>query len=277
MTPPNKSLPLFPTCIYCGVDCLVGYGYCHCGCGEKTKPSPQGHKKKGVSKGDPLKYILYHLKLRSRILFEEKYDCVCGTNNCGIPYGICHCGCGYNTPIAEETRLSVGRIKGKPRAFIPHHHKRKHGQCLKSCASPAYKTWTHMIQRCTNPDNQAYKDYGGRGISICDRWMIFETFYEDMGERPESTSLDRINVNGNYEPGNCRWATQEVQHNNKRSNVYLEYEGERLSIAQLSRKTGMSKNIIKYRVMHKGMSVEEAISMGSERGNARHSTVDSVL
>ena len=73
-----------------------------------------------------------------------------------------------------------------------------------------------MKTRCNNPKHRRYSDYGGRGIKVCERWMDFNNFLADMGERPEGLTLDRIDPNGNYEPGNCRWATDSVQQTNKR-------------------------------------------------------------
>lgn len=90
----------------------------------------------------------------------------------------------------------------------------KHGLC----ESPTYQSWQHMKQRCLNQKNHAYLNYGGRGIKICERWMDFENFYEDMKERPEGTSLDRIDNEGDYEPQNCRWATMEEQSQNRNNN-----------------------------------------------------------
>lgn len=83
--------------------------------------------------------------------------------------------------------------------------------------SDTYRVWMSMKQRCTNSNNSRYKDYGGRGIIVCARWLNnFLNFLEDMGERPEGLTLDRINNNGNYEPDNCRWTTYSIQNKNRR-------------------------------------------------------------
>lgn len=92
------------------------------------------------------------------------------------------------------------------------HYSKSHGMH----DSPEYQVWVNMIQRCTNPKNNRYKHYGGRGITVCERWRKFENFYTDMGKRPNGLSIDRINNNGSYEPKNCRWATSSEQQLNKR-------------------------------------------------------------
>lgn len=84
-----------------------------------------------------------------------------------------------------------------------------------------HQTWNAMRHRCRNPNGQDWKDYGGRGITICERWDSFENFLADMGIRPEGRTIDRINVDGNYEPANCRWATRKEQANNTRKMVEL--------------------------------------------------------
>lgn len=99
--------------------------------------------------------------------------------------------------------------------------------------SPTYQSWCSMIQRCTNPNRESWPYYGGRGITVCPRWMSFDNFLEDMGERPPGLSLDRIDNDGNYEPGNCRWATPEEQHANRRAyTVTPEYRAQILALVK---------------------------------------------
>lgn len=98
--------------------------------------------------------------------------------------------------------------------------------------SPEHRAWQQMLQRCRNPKHRAYPSYGGRGISVCDRWLTFENFFEDVGQRPSAAhSIDRINNDGNYEPNNVRWASGAQQQRNRRTS--------RLTADEVARIRGM--------------------------------------
>jgi len=131
-----------------------------------------------------------------------------------------------------------------------------------------------MKSRCYTKSNIGYPYYGGRGITVCDRWLhSFENFLSDMGERPgPEYSLDRINPNGNYRPDNCRWATRETQDNNRRANRFLTWNGKTQTIAQWAKETGISKGTILNR-LNWGWPIEDALSWPSERGRVNPHSV----
>lgn len=131
-----------------------------------------------------------------------------GTDKHGQAVWLATCDCGATSEVlGGNLRRGLTASCGKCVS------KAKHGMY----GTPVYWVWNSMVRRCKNPTSQVWKDYGGRGIRVCDRWQDFENFYADMGEPPEGHSLDRIDVNGNYEPGNCRWATKDVQQHNVRA------------------------------------------------------------
>lgn len=127
-----------------------------------------------------------------------------------------------------------------------------------------YRVWAHMKARCHNPKSSVYRYYGGRGVVVCERWQGkegFANFLADMGPRPSSAhSIDRIDVNGNYEPGNCRWATKQEQMRNKRSNVTLTFRGETRCAAEWAELLGISYAAIVQRVGKLGWSDERALT-----------------
>lgn len=111
-----------------------------------------------------------------------------------------------------------------------------------------YWAWSKMIDRCKNKKLKQYDDYGGRGITVCERWLSFENFYADMGDRPSGMMLERVDNDGNYEPSNCRWATREEQNRNRRNNSYIEYQGKRIQVTECARILGISKSAFLMRV-----------------------------
>lgn len=127
--------------------------------------------------------------------------------------------------------------------------------------SRTYLSWSNAKARCYNPKNKRFADYGGRGIAMCDRWRAsFEAFLSDMGERPHGMTLDRKDVNGNYEPGNCRWATQSEQTTNTRNQKWIEVGGERLSLKQFAEREGVDYKSLWSRVRKTGRDPFEAVA-----------------
>lgn len=132
-----------------------------------------------------------------------------------------------------------------------------HGRNTRNCRT--YRSWAQMNQRCRNPKNDRWKDYGGRGITICDQWLDFMNFLVDMGERPEGMQLDRKNNDLGYSPENCRWATRRQQQNNRRDNSIIEFNGERRSATEWSRILGFARGVIQYR-LKSGWSAQDIVS-----------------
>jgi hypothetical protein len=123
-----------------------------------------------------------------------------------------------------------------------------HGHARRKKFSPTYISWVGMIQRCEYPNHIKYSQYGGRGITVCDRWKTFINFLSDMGERPNGKSLDRIDLNQGYCPSNCRWATKSEQMRNTRR--ALVFEGKPL--AQWAEESGVSYQTLKARLRDQG-------------------------
>lgn len=187
-------------------------------------------------------------------------------------YWLCRCSCGNEKVIGETTfRYGGSTSCGCRRNEVVAARSTTHGKSKGSGPSPEYITWANMIQRCTNPKHPRFNDYGGRGITVCDRWLTFENFYEDMGQRPQGLTLDRYpNINGNYEKSNCRWGTDLEQGEGKRNNAMLTYKGETLSRPAMARKYNVSRGLLKGRVQ-RGWSVEDAIETPVKFNSRWHS------
>lgn len=158
---------------------------------------------------------------------------------------LCRCDCGneremFQQRLSDGTAVSCG-CANKEITIKAH---TTHGMSK----TPIYGVWVGMISRCSNEHNAMWHNYGGRGISVCSRWRSFENFYADMGDLPYvGAEIDRIDNDGNYEPGNCKWATRKEQTNNTRRNVFVEVDGVVKTVAQWSEQTGISHRTLAHR------------------------------
>jgi len=136
----------------------------------------------------------------------------------------CRCDCGRETIVqANNLRRGASKSCGCLNAEWRKSYFTTHGHANKGHLSPTYQSWKGMLNRCTNPNGYDWKLYGGRGITVCDRWRhSFENFLADMGERPVGYSIERIDVNGNYEPDNCKWIPLGDQVKNRRCSKRLD-------------------------------------------------------
>lgn len=176
-------------------------------------------------------------------------------------YWPCKCDCG------NELRVSITAL-GKRRASDGGCSKcprERHGHGRST--DPTYSKYQAMRQRCENPKNKSYPNYGGRGIVVCERWRRFDNFLADMNQCPSSKhSIDRKDSNGNYEPGNCRWATSDEQANNKRTNRKVEIDGMIFpSLKKASDHFGISANVVLARLL-RGNSIEVALKAPLKTG-----------
>lgn len=165
----------------------------------------------------------------------------------------CKCDCG-NFTVATKQNLrrghtsSCGCLKS-----IPYH--KTHGYA----GSSTYISWLNIRSRCEDINNVNYCRYGGRGIVFCERWRLFENFLNDMGEKPEGMTVERIDNNGNYEPSNCRWATPKEQARNTRNNVLVSHNGITLCIAEWAEQLCIPYGRLQSRLKH-GWSIERAFN-----------------
>jgi hypothetical protein len=170
----------------------------------------------------------------------------------------CLCDCGKEN-IVEGAALKRGHTKscgclvGEKLGAL----NRQHGLSW----TPEWKIWVAMNRRCNDKGLPQYKDYGGRGISVCDRWKDFALFLKDMGAKPKGMSLDRIDVNGNYEPGNCRWACSKTQARNTRRNRYVTLGEKTQALSAWIEELGLKECTIKARIYRFGWTIEQALTV----------------
>ena len=173
----------------------------------------------------------------------------------------CSCNCGGKTTVCSSNLLggkvrSCGCLKVEA-AIKTGHANTRHGESEKTAE---WKVWQSMFSRCNDPRNPSFEHYGARGILVCDRWGTYECFLADVGRRPSDLhSIDRIDVNKGYQPGNVRWATITEQARNRRDNRFIECDGLRMTLVEWAEKTGIGRATIAYRIDH-GWSIEKALT-----------------
>jgi hypothetical protein len=174
----------------------------------------------------------------------------------------CRCECGNETlansgKLTRPYLISCGCFQKVARI--------SHGETRGRKPTGAYVSWSQMLARCTNPKNPSFDYYGGRGITVCRRWRLsFEAFLADMGARPAGHSIDRLDSNGNYEPGNCRWATKTRQARNHTDNRTATLNGETLCASEWAERTGIPASAIVKR-LRRGWSDERALTTPPQR------------
>ncbi len=177
---------------------------------------------------------------------------------CGSVRWLCVCDCGNETTVFSVSLKNGGtRSCGCLQKDLASKAHTTHGMFR----SPEYKSWASMKHRCSCKEGPHFENYVKRGITVCARWANdFAAFYSDMGPRPTlKHSIDRIDNDGNYEPGNCRWATINQQHNNRRDNKHLVFEGRRMTVTQWAKTIGINASTFEYR-LSRGWSLARAIT-----------------
>lgn len=174
---------------------------------------------------------------------------------------LCRCECGaerivFGSNLRKGTTRSCGCFL---RDISTTHGHTKHvgGKSM----SPEYRSWHHMVSRCTNPKNKDFSHYGGRGVTVCDAWRSsFAVFFAHIGARPSLRhSIDRIDNEKGYEPGNVQWATQRQQCRNQRKTRFVEWRGERLPLIEACERAGLSRGTVRDRLA-KGWTVEASLA-----------------
>jgi hypothetical protein len=176
------------------------------------------------------------------------------SKSCNDHYGQaaweCQCDCG-NKSIVRGQKLRSGHTQSC--GCLGSEHRKNssttHGHAPKRSVSPTYRTWASMMSRCHNANDTGYRYYGGRGIIVCQKWHNFSNFLLDMGEKPKDHSIDRFpDNNGNYEPGNCRWATTKQQSENKSNTLRVNVAGEIMCLSEAARITGIKYDTLRSRI-----------------------------
>lgn len=162
-----------------------------------------------------------------------------------VAYWLCECSCGNHSSICGSSlkgglTTSCGCYNKEVTSIRASTHR--------MTATRPHRIWANMLTRCRNENFKDYKLYGGRGVSVCERWSLFENFLNDMGYPDDTESIDRIDSNGNYEPSNCRWATSKEQTRNKSNNRFFELNGKTQILADWAKEIGIDQSSLRGRL-----------------------------
>lgn len=184
----------------------------------------------------------------------------------------CRCDCGTDVVVlTNNLRRGTSQSCGCLRRELLGIRKRKHGGAAGGKCTHEYLCWASAKQRCTDPGSKSYKNYGGRGITMCDKWLHdFAAFLRDMGPCDKAHTLERIDNSRGYSPDNCRWATTAEQSINTRRNVRVEFNGASYTVSQLAETYGLKYHAI-YHLVTKGVGVADAIVRIHDRVTSRRS------
>ncbi len=188
------------------------------------------------------------------VLIGEPY---CKTKNSRVKHLKARCECGKEFEFKwyqRDSRRSCGCLKTCG-------NRRSHGHCRTGGKKEdkTYVSWRAMRERCNNPNNKMYSRYGGRGISVCERWEDYENFLADMPPKPDGATLERIDNDGDYHPDNCRWATRKEQNRNSTNNRVLEIYGQKKCVAEWCEISGVSQSLANARLNKLGWTEKESI------------------
>jgi len=188
-------------------------------------------------------------------------------NKQGRSMWLCRCNC-KNEKIVSGHDLKNGDSKSCGCLNIERitemgKNTRTHGHTINGKISKTYSTWNGMVQRCINPNNQAYNNYGGRGIKVCKRWLKFKNFIADIGEIPVGKEIDRINNNGNYKPNNVKLSTRKEQRRNMRNNRMITFNGKTQCLMDWSKELNIPYGTLRQRLYKFNWSIKRAFTIPS--------------
>lgn len=185
-----------------------------------------------------------------------------GNGSLGEPQWLCQCDCGNTTVVrGVQLRKAHTRSCGCLALEVLQERSTTHGKSH----TPTYAIHQAIKARCSDPKNKYWANYGGRGIKVCDRWLeSFENFLEDMGEKPSGYSIERIDVNGNYEPENCKWIPFNQQARNTTKTIKLTYAGTTKPLVEWAEESGIKPGTLYWRIK-KGWEIERALTTNTER------------